>query len=393
MKKHVFVVLALFVLVSIRAQIPTAGLIAYYPMCGNANDFSGNSLNGTVNGAVLTSDRFGKPNSAYNFNGVNNYISLPPASFVGLNVYSYSLWMKPTSNATSGFIAYSVGSSTDPYCLSVNYNSPTVFAGSYNVGSNPLQSYIFSPANNAFFNNWIHVVVTRNATTLTMYVNSVLVQQQATANTNNQPANYGSAPYRALLGARSSLANFFPGGIDELRVYTSVLTQNDVNALYNEAPFSIAVSSGTICSGNSFVLTPSGASSYTYSGGTATVSPLATSIYTVTSINSLGCMASAMATVQVANCTAIKQQQGNEEDLSIFPNPGNGSFIIKLNNLNGQACQFVIKDLQGRIINTCSQTAVDGEMKINVMLAEGCYTGELFVDQQLVSRKKIIVAQ
>ena len=35
------------------------GLVAYYPFNGNANDASGNGNNGTVNGATLTTDRFG----------------------------------------------------------------------------------------------------------------------------------------------------------------------------------------------------------------------------------------------------------------------------------------------------------------------------------------------
>jgi uncharacterized protein (TIGR02145 family) len=48
-----------------------SGLIAYYPFNGNANDKSGNGHDGIVEGATLTVDRFGNPNSAYYFNGSN----------------------------------------------------------------------------------------------------------------------------------------------------------------------------------------------------------------------------------------------------------------------------------------------------------------------------------
>jgi len=41
------------------------GLVAYYPFNGNADDASGNGNNGTINGAVLTDDRFGNPNSQW----------------------------------------------------------------------------------------------------------------------------------------------------------------------------------------------------------------------------------------------------------------------------------------------------------------------------------------
>ena len=51
-----------------------ATLVAYYPFNGNANDESGNGNNGVVHGATLTFDRFGNPNRAYHFNGIDNFI-------------------------------------------------------------------------------------------------------------------------------------------------------------------------------------------------------------------------------------------------------------------------------------------------------------------------------
>jgi hypothetical protein len=56
------------------------GLVAYYPLNGNADDMSGNGNHGTVDGATLTQDRFGNQNSAYSFDGVNDYISIPELS-------------------------------------------------------------------------------------------------------------------------------------------------------------------------------------------------------------------------------------------------------------------------------------------------------------------------
>jgi hypothetical protein len=66
MYKYLF----LFFSYSLSAQTNLKnGLVACYPFNGNANDESGNKSNGTVYGAKLSFDRFGKPNSAYNFNG------------------------------------------------------------------------------------------------------------------------------------------------------------------------------------------------------------------------------------------------------------------------------------------------------------------------------------
>jgi hypothetical protein len=57
------------------AAVTTDGLVAYYSFDGNANDQSGNGHDGSVNGATLTTDRFGTPNSAYSFDGIDDYIS------------------------------------------------------------------------------------------------------------------------------------------------------------------------------------------------------------------------------------------------------------------------------------------------------------------------------
>ena len=73
MKRNVIsIALILMSITMIIAQIPTEGLIAHYPFNGNANDESGYGNDGTVNGATLTEDRFGKSNSAYIFNGTSS---------------------------------------------------------------------------------------------------------------------------------------------------------------------------------------------------------------------------------------------------------------------------------------------------------------------------------
>ncbi len=57
-------------------SIHTLGLVAYYPFNGNADDESGNGNDGTVNGATLTTDRFGNENRAYWFDGIDDSIAI-----------------------------------------------------------------------------------------------------------------------------------------------------------------------------------------------------------------------------------------------------------------------------------------------------------------------------
>ena len=52
------------------------GLVAFYPFNGNADDESGNENHGTAHGAILTTDRSGNIDSAYAFDGTNDYIEI-----------------------------------------------------------------------------------------------------------------------------------------------------------------------------------------------------------------------------------------------------------------------------------------------------------------------------
>jgi len=59
MKFHRIIILFFFLYSPcVEAQVPsyvdTSGLVGWWPFDGNANDYSGNALNGTVNGASLT---------------------------------------------------------------------------------------------------------------------------------------------------------------------------------------------------------------------------------------------------------------------------------------------------------------------------------------------------
>ncbi len=61
----------------------------------------------------------------------------------------------------------------------------------------------------------------------------------------------------------------------------------------------LTLNSGAICAGKSFTVNPTGASTYTYSGGSAIVTPTATSTYTVMGADANGCIGMAATTVTV----------------------------------------------------------------------------------------------
>lgn len=65
------------------------------------------------------------------------------------------------------------------------------------------------------------------------------------------------------------------------------------------APPTISVNSGSVCTGNSFTIIPSGASTYTIQGGSAVKTPTANATYTVIGTSSVGCVSSTFATSSI----------------------------------------------------------------------------------------------
>jgi PKD repeat protein len=101
MKKVIFHSCLLLISISASAQIPSHvpqnGLIGYWPINGNANDISGNGLNGVVTGATLTNDRFNEPNSAYFFDGNGDQIITPASINFASNDLTIAFWVKVTT--------------------------------------------------------------------------------------------------------------------------------------------------------------------------------------------------------------------------------------------------------------------------------------------------------
>lgn len=75
---------------------------------------------------------------------------------------------------------------------------------------------------------------------------------------------------------------------------------NTVTSSLTVAPLpTLSASNGTICSGENFTISPSGGQTYHYSGGTAIVSPVTHTVYTVSGTSSVGCLSANTLTVSV----------------------------------------------------------------------------------------------
>jgi len=228
----------------------TAGLIAYYPFNGNANDMSGNGNNGSVAGATLSEDRFGNPDSAYYFDG-NDYINIGQLpQLQGAQGITVSCWVRRTSsNRYDGFVGkwYTTPASTNnvfllyngendaSYCNASGFLNKGAFAVSYRNTSDGATGVagtsIIQP------NTWTHVVGVWSSADgrSAIYKNGLLDNERIETQSINQPLFYNTS-YPAMIGNWGYLwgSNYYMiGYIDDVRIYNRALTEAEINQLYN----------------------------------------------------------------------------------------------------------------------------------------------------------------
>ncbi|MGL4629883.1 MAG: LamG domain-containing protein, partial [Leadbetterella sp.] len=236
------------------------GLVACYPFNGNASNQSNSRNNGTVNGATLTTDRFGKPNSAYNFDG-NDYIQLANPEDFKNNTFTYSAWVNiPISPSTSdAYSPFSFGGQTMHF---INRQTEGLVWG-FTAYNDQSVSYDINPSSSqkTTLGTWHHFVITRSETQAKIYVDGELLvttttSVQTTPSYNN--ISNTSLLYYPRIGTRQDgYANniqFFKGSIDDMHFYNRAINAAEVKALYEGDPqqnITISLNKSVVCGGDS----------------------------------------------------------------------------------------------------------------------------------------------
>ena len=216
------------------------GLTLYMPMNGNANDASGNGSDGVVNGATLTTDRHGNADSAYEFDGQSNYISIadsPQVDFARTQDFAIMVWLQVAAEQPSNTIGdndiiekWNDGKTSYPYVIRY-HNATSQWPGTIGVnrydGTNSASLLTKTLFNDEQFH---HLAYVKTGDTLQLYVDGKLEAQRKDTitgeTTNNSPL---------FLGRRGTdaMPNFFKGNIDELFIYNRALTESEIQQLYN----------------------------------------------------------------------------------------------------------------------------------------------------------------
>lgn len=286
----------------IPLYVPGNGLLAWYPFSGNANDIGPSAHNGTVSGAVLTSDRFNTQNAAYLYDGINDYISIAD------NVLSF----RPQNLTISSWVRFNIAPSGHRMIIAKNVNGNTPaesvdmnYAGQLsswfcNIGTPVANGPYLTPSYPVSAGTWYHVVYQFDDLNnrQQLYVNGVFTASSAV----NSSVGYDNNVW--TIGAEfenGSLGYFFNGRIDDIGIWDRVLMPCEINNLYlgtvNSSSVGATASAAGICAGQSVTLTAQGASGYTWAPGNITgttivVTPSVSTVFSVTGVSGNGCLVS-----------------------------------------------------------------------------------------------------
>lgn len=204
-------------------------LVAYYPFNGDAHDASGNGNNGTVEGATLTHDRFGAPNSAYSFDGVQSRIRIPETLFSSTNTgVTVSFWVTTDNGPYDSLMAiFSKSGLNGTMGLSFS-------GGQVQFGPKLQDNYWYFATAPVRSNSVTHLVgVYQKGQSNSLYVDGVLANSIAVPDeTLFVDTAYPLVSAIGIYDFTPAPSAAFRGVIDDVRVYTRALSASEVAQLH-----------------------------------------------------------------------------------------------------------------------------------------------------------------
>jgi hypothetical protein len=232
------------------AQVPTAGLQAYYPFNGNANDSTGHPLNDgklfITNSPVFTTDRTGN-GYACNLDGSDDYIlisnkssfNLPRDSATIFSWYNASSCGKTITGPRSIWDTYERSNTGKRRELSLYITSMIDSTGNYfklleaiAIVSNNTDTELLVLPFTMYGDGWHSTGVVWEKPALKFYVDGIPAGTKtatipdAKLSTNNKTTLFGSDVFTAK--------KCFCGLIDDIRLYNRSLSDSEITLLAKE---------------------------------------------------------------------------------------------------------------------------------------------------------------
>ena len=258
--KHVFTLLAFALMSTGLAQvpdyIPESGLIGWYPLDGSLESSIDPTQDGFLNGPVITEDRFGNPNGALSFDGVDDFGTINHYSaFENCAEMTISVWVNPATYPSN--VVYCGGGTGASYLFLRKWSSTNesrtfeMALTNWAVGSTgPLADGYLGFCNNGGcwgpgemngvgswsdvpVNSWTHLAYVIGSDSSWVYVNGEVLYadtEGAAPNgltTSNNPIYLGRA-----IGSFAQCQSVLNGKLDDIGFWNRALTEEEILSLY-----------------------------------------------------------------------------------------------------------------------------------------------------------------
>jgi hypothetical protein len=204
------------------------GLVLWLKLDGDMTDSSGfNNDAACVNCPALTSDKNGNPDSAYDFNGVDDSVYIANDNTLDAEDMTVSFWVKTSDTgdsldwwgSTFIFDRDQPGFGNPGWAVTLGNGDGTVV---FVAGDNDLQSNT-----DIGDDAWHHVALLKNSTHKYIFIDGVKDNSEPDAGTisNNEDI---------YIGSEGGNDDYFNGIIDEVKIYNKTLTTQEILSLYEE---------------------------------------------------------------------------------------------------------------------------------------------------------------
>lgn len=217
----------------LAGELPS-GEVLHYSFSGSASDESGNGNDGFVIGAVLTEDRFGSPDAAYSFDGVDDYIRAD-ASSLPTGERTVSFWFQADSVSTRPvLLGYGGGVCGTSWLMGINNGGAD---NQYQMQGHCSVSALRAGYSPAPVLEWKHWVITTDPSGTRFFVDGKLNGSSSVYVENTSVAGRdlafgvitsaaGTAPYVDVN------TGYLDGKLDDVYIYNRALSVNEVTELF-----------------------------------------------------------------------------------------------------------------------------------------------------------------
>ena len=200
----------------------------YVPFIDNSmittevSDCSGLGNNGTKVGNITYKNSSIRYDGCYTFTG-DDYIKIPkPITISNSSYFTVSMWVKPESgcgNYSTVLSNFSYPASGFWMAINTEGSGTWFYNGAYAHGNSLLT-----------VGQWSHIAMVFNAGTITWYTNGVATSTSNVSSRTTQFTDY-IAIGNSYTG--TSWNTDFVGNISDVRIYSTILSSEDIKALYN----------------------------------------------------------------------------------------------------------------------------------------------------------------